>query len=203
MTTPPKTDRRIQRTRALLRDALMQLVLDKGYDQITVQDITDQANVARTTFYLHFRDKDELLFETMREMYEEIAGYIIDITAEELFSDDESKCDIDDFVHVAQYADFYRIMLSEKGSPFFLARVRDYLAGVMHEALMKIAPEGQQPRIPYEVMAYMVAGAEIGILRWWLENDMPYEPRRMAFMLQQTMKNGLLWGLGADDVVKS
>ncbi len=66
MTDVKKVDRRIQRTRALLRDALMRLIIRKGYDEITIQDITDEANVARTTFYLHFADKDELLLGTMR-----------------------------------------------------------------------------------------------------------------------------------------
>ncbi|MBC8171477.1 MAG: helix-turn-helix transcriptional regulator, partial [Anaerolineae bacterium] len=68
--TVRKLDRRKQRTRQLLRDALMALIVAQGYDTITVQDIADAANVARTTFYLHFKDKDELLFEGMREMYE-------------------------------------------------------------------------------------------------------------------------------------
>ena len=54
-----KVDRRIQRTRQLLDDALIELILEKGYDNITVQNIVDQANVGRSTFYAHFLDKDE------------------------------------------------------------------------------------------------------------------------------------------------
>ena len=52
-----KVDRRIQRTRQLLDDALIELILEKGYDKITVQNIVDQANVGRSTFYAHFLDK--------------------------------------------------------------------------------------------------------------------------------------------------
>ncbi len=55
-----KTDRRVQRTRQLLHDALISLILQKGYDRITVQDIVDRANVGRSTFYDHFQDKDDL-----------------------------------------------------------------------------------------------------------------------------------------------
>ena len=58
-----KDDRRIQKTRKALRDALHSLVLDRGYDDLSVQDITDKANLGRATFYLHFREKDELLEE--------------------------------------------------------------------------------------------------------------------------------------------
>src|SRR5690242_13310 len=62
-------DRRIQRTRQLLLDSLIQLILEKGYESITVQDIIDRANVGRSTFYSHFQDKEDLLlsgFESMR-----------------------------------------------------------------------------------------------------------------------------------------
>ena len=56
--TPLKRDRRIERTHQLLSKALMDLIIERGYDSITIQDITDRANVSRTTFYLHFKDKD-------------------------------------------------------------------------------------------------------------------------------------------------
>jgi AcrR family transcriptional regulator len=56
------TDRRVQRTRRLLHKALMCLILEKKYESITVQEILDRADVGRSTFYMHFQDKDELLF---------------------------------------------------------------------------------------------------------------------------------------------
>jgi len=55
-----KTDRRVQRTRELLQKALIELIRERGYDAVTIQDIVDRANVGRTTFYLHYRSKDEL-----------------------------------------------------------------------------------------------------------------------------------------------
>ncbi len=66
-------DRRVQRTRQLLQDALVSLIQEKGYEAVTVQDILDQANVGRSTFYAHFRDKEELLlsrFEHLRSEFE-------------------------------------------------------------------------------------------------------------------------------------
>ena len=54
-------DRRVQRTRALLLSALLDLIVEQGYEEITVQDIVDRANVGRSTFYAHFLDKRELL----------------------------------------------------------------------------------------------------------------------------------------------
>jgi AcrR family transcriptional regulator len=55
------TDRRVRRTQDLLRRALLSLIQEKGYDRITVQDILDRADIGRSTFYAHYRDKDDLL----------------------------------------------------------------------------------------------------------------------------------------------
>lgn len=66
---------RIQKSRKLLHQALISLILEKNYESITVQQILDRANVGRSTFYMHFRDKDELLimgFEHLREILHDI-----------------------------------------------------------------------------------------------------------------------------------
>src|SRR5262247_4271324 len=70
VTLPKKRvkDRRIQRTEALLRDALTSLIREKAYDSIAVKEILDRANVGRSTFYTHFRDKDELLASGIQQM---------------------------------------------------------------------------------------------------------------------------------------
>src|SRR5262249_39919028 len=107
-----KIDRRIQRTHELLRNALMQLIEERGYETITIQDITDRANVSRTTFYLHFRDKDDLLFTTMEELYDNLVEQIhIPRLGEGASSDLKVTVDSTDFQHVAEYANFYRVMI--------------------------------------------------------------------------------------------
>lgn len=68
------SDRRVRRTRKLLHSAFLELVIEKGYDKITIQDILDRADVGRSTFYVHFRDKEALLtasFDNMRDQLEE------------------------------------------------------------------------------------------------------------------------------------
>jgi AcrR family transcriptional regulator len=62
------TDRRIQKTRSLLHEALASLIHEKAYDSIAVKEILDRANVGRSTFYMHFRDKDELLVSGIHDM---------------------------------------------------------------------------------------------------------------------------------------
>lgn len=200
MTEERKVDRRIQRTRSLLRDALMRLIIQRGYDEITIQDITDEANVARTTFYLHFTDKDDLLFSTMRDIYEDLYSQIGSKSSDSFFSENEEDCHAEDFIHVEEFAEFYRIMLSERGSAAFLARARQYLAeSIMAKSLPEFIPNGKEARIPVEIMAYAVAGAQIGVIKWWLDSGMPYSAKRMAFYLEQFLKRGLVWGLNMPD----
>src|SRR5512134_2395474 len=69
--TKNKTDRRIQRTCQSLRTALLELIQKKEYDGISIEEITERANVGRATFYLHYKDKEDLLLEEFREMANE------------------------------------------------------------------------------------------------------------------------------------
>jgi AcrR family transcriptional regulator len=195
-----KVDRRIQRTRTLLRDALMRLIIRRGYDEITIQDIADEANVARTTFYLHFTDKDDLLFSTMRDVYEELFSSFEIKDGHPFSGNREEDCHAEDFRHVAEFSEFYRVMLSERGSAAFLMRVRQYLAeSVMSKTFKEMMPEGTEARLPEEFLAYAVAGAQIGVIKWWLDKGMEHSPQRMAFFLEQFFKHGLLWGLNLKD----
>src|SRR5215510_15281228 len=70
-----KEDRRVQRTQQLLRDALIELIIEKGYEEVTVQDIIDRANVGRSTFYSHFMDKQQLLLSRLKQLRESLAQF--------------------------------------------------------------------------------------------------------------------------------
>ena len=188
---PKKLDRRVVRTRRMLRDALIALIEERGYDPITVQDITDRADLARTTFYLHYKDKDELLFSSMQEIYDDLLSRI-----RPGVMDDDA-----DWRHVAEHADFYRTMLGEHGSTGFVVKLREFLAEVLRRQVLVplIRAQGDDPRLPLDFMAHYLAGAQVGMMAWWLENDMPHSPEEMAQMGQQMAVNGLLWALNAPD----
>lgn len=188
--TDKKMDRRIQRTRELLQQAMIELVVEKGYEAISIQDITDRANVARTTFYLHYADKDELLFGSVRDLIEEL-----------LFAmGPGSEGMPTSFEHIAQHAAFYRAILGERGSPAFVSRLSDYVANVVRERMLgqMIAPD-ETPRLPLDFMTHYLVGAYVGIATWWLDNDMPYSAQEMAEMLDDLADKGLIWALGVDE----
>ena len=192
MSETRRPDRRIERTMTALRDALMSLIIEKGYDAISIQDIADRANVARATFYLHFKDKDDLMFRSMRVIYDGIvARQPKDLTVEALADDS-------DFQHVAQYADFYGAMLSAKGSMGFLTRVRAYLQEELEKSMCQLIPADVTPRLPRSLIAAYCTGAQIGLIWWWVENRLPIPAEKMALYMMQLSVFGLNWALGGE-----
>jgi AcrR family transcriptional regulator len=192
-----KEDRRIQRTRNLLREALLQLIEEKGYDSITISDIADRANVARTTFYMHYQDKDDLLFRSMRDVYQTLFEQAMP-SPQDFF--DETCINADDFLHVQEYADFYRVMLSDRGSMAFFVRVLDFLAEEFCKSLFtSVLPEDHKTPVPLELQAYMLSGSLVAIIKWWLDSGMQQSPEEIASLMQQMVMKGLNWSLNIDE----
>lgn len=178
----------------------MALILEKGFDAVTVQDIADRANVSRATFYLHFKDKDDLLFTSMREAYEALTVEMGPSLTGAALSGPELFYDARDFEHVAAHADFYRVMFSERGAWSFIARVQDYLASFFEKELFPLmAPAGHRALIPPAAVARYHAAAQIGLIRWWLEAGMPYTPQEMGKMAYHLYANGGWQCLGLHD----
>ncbi|GEM_PF-384221 len=198
-TAPPaprtkRQDPRIGRTLKLLGNSLRELILEHGYSSLSVQDITDHADVSRTTFYLHFKDKDDLLFATMEQIYGELGrkplAALQAVTTLEEFA--AIACDPADYQHVAENAEFYRIMLGKQGSAAFIQRVTTYLTSVFHEELVQpLLPANDDLPIPTEVIAAFFAGAQVGLINWWLHHDLSLTPAQMAKMQYQLTFEGL------------
>ncbi len=200
-----KPDRRKRRTRALLRQALMALIVEKGFDAISVQDITDRADVSRATFYLHYADKEELLTRSMREVYDELVETAEKQLDDEVFAaallhgDHSTFYDATDFQHVVEHEEFYRVLLSEKGVAAFTVMVRDYLAKLVQEQVcLPVSAGGTAARLPPEMVAHAVAGAEIGVISWWLNQGRHHTPEDMAKMFYQLNAFGFWWAMGLD-----
>lgn len=173
-----KDDRRIQRTRKALRDALHSLVLDRGYDDLSVQDITDKANLGRATFYLHYREKDELLEDLLREFSESFAQRY------------GSKVNYADrkvvqamFEYAENHYDFYRIMTIGKGGLAGIRKLRAILQESYSQFLDGIETEaGGKFGVPRDFLDSYQANAIMNTIFLWLEQDMPYPPAEMADM---------------------
>jgi AcrR family transcriptional regulator len=183
-------DRRVRRTRTLLRDALFALIEEKGYSAITIQDITDRADLNRVTFYFHYKDKDDLLIQVIQEMYDDLAK--TQITAQSLVEWTHQDALLS-FRHIQQHHRLYKVLLSEKGALSLVGRLIDYFAQHALEHTTRYLPSHHELPISLEMVEHFYAGAFVALARWWVLNDMPYSPEKMAEIATHLEVNSSQW----------
>ncbi len=192
-----KLDPRVVRTRQLLRDALVSLVAEKGFNALTVQDIADRATLNRATFYLHYQDKHELLVNSLRDAIDELMADIGPLDENgQLIVDGPERPIKRVFEHVAQHARFYQVMMGAEGIPSFIAGVRDYIAEITLGWLSLLQPLPEKSTVPLEIVANSLSWSLLGVLIWWLEHDMPYSPEYMAEQFRLLITSDLRQVLG-------
>lgn len=180
-----RLDRRVQRTRKLLRDAMMALILEEGYDALSIQDITDKANLGRATFYLHFKDKDELLMDVMDQFMEDILVQVPQL-AEIQWRLEDTKNIAKLFDFAAEHYDLYRILTISSGAITASRQLHQTIASKIKTYIQKeIDESGDQPIIPVEFIASHFAGSLLSIMYWWLDSDLPYSAEEIAEMFQK------------------
>jgi AcrR family transcriptional regulator len=209
-------DRRVDRTRKALREALFDLIREKGYDHITIEEITERANLGRTTFYLHYKDKEDLLLEDFIDLIDEmvskaLAGRPLQRLKTRM-ADHSKHADtpvslslfrpnLIIFQNVARNADLLGIILHNGGAVKIAERLRE----IILRAVQQLAIASQENsdleitfEIPIEVIANFYAGSLLGLISWWLDNDMPYTPEQMTLYSQRLFFLGLFEALGID-----
>ncbi len=172
-------DLRVRRTHKLLWDALMALLEERAFEEITVKELCDRAMVHRTTFYKHYADKYALLEQGVHQMYDTLIAEVH--LPPHVFSIDQPPpYFIHLFTHVAEHQSFYKLMLCGEGVGRFQKLLKDYLVESTEEKIRIFTASNKQLPFPPIVHAQFLAGAVISILAWWVENDMPYSPQHMA-----------------------
>lgn len=180
-----KQDRRVQRTRKLLRDAMMSLILEEGYDAISIQDITEKANLGRATFYLHFKDKDELLLDIMEQFIDDFLEQVPQIS-EAQWRLDDTKAIIKLFDFAADHYDLYRILIIGSGGITAANQLRSSVAENIADFIQQeIDEQGAQPILPTDFIANHFAGSLLSTIYWWLDSDLTYTSEEMAEMFQK------------------
>ena len=171
-------DRRVKRTRKLLAEALVSLALEKGYEEITIQEITDRADIGYRTFFRHYQDKDDLLQDVLRTTMAEVHQLMRLPSPDKLADPSFHEAPLENgrilFQHVQDNADAYRVLL--QSGPVGLEPVRAFAC---QEATGLFSAIPDSP-IPPEIMANHVISANFSLIRWWLNNDMPYSPEKMG-----------------------
>ena len=182
------TDGRVRHTLLQIKEAFMALLIEKGFEATRVSDIVARAQINRTTFYRHYRDKYDLaerLTDLLFAEFDEQMGVMM--------REDPTAVPRLLFEHVAAYAPFYRAMLGSKGIPGFTERVR----GVVEAQLTAVLPSISSEMPPALAVRYLAA-AQLGVVQWWLEAGMPLSSEVMAGYLAQLHTHGGVRALGLD-----
>jgi AcrR family transcriptional regulator len=193
-----RVDRRVQRTRQLLKEALMSLLVEKGYEAITVQNIIDRANLGRSTFYAHYQDKEDLLLSGMEEVVHSLIRGVENSPMEDEGNGESHRIlsTLPIFRHAQEQYRLHKAMVAGRGSDVIMKIIQNHLSHHIQEQIELLLPDGQTPSVPPPVMANYLAGALLTLLVWWLDNNMPYPPERMDEVFQELAMPGVWAVLG-------
>ncbi len=187
---------RLRRTQKLLREALIELIEERGFDSLTIGELTERAMVSRAAFYRNYQDKYALVEQIFEEAMSALFAAIGDLGREH-----PPEIWVKFFEHIAEYERLYRALLGKKGSPWFVWKMRTALAGLLKE-------RGQLPHGPNAsdrplhsfsdgFVPDMVSALFVEAITWWLEQRRPYTPReiatRSARLAQALFKEASTW----------
>ena len=184
-----RTDRRSQRTRHLLGEALVALIREKDYGTITVSDIIERANVGRSTFYAHYRDKDALFVGELDRVIEVLSHHIPGQEELPFFPS------LGLFRHVGEEYGLYKALLWTPGIDLLIKHMQKSLSERVEQGLQNSRRDFD---IPHPVLANFIVGNFLTLLKWWLENKMTHSPEQMDEMF----KNLTLHGLESQERIK-
>jgi AcrR family transcriptional regulator len=173
------TNVRLRRTQKLLREALVELIDERGFDAITIGALTSRAMVSRAAFYRNYQDK----YDLVEQIFEEAISALLSAVGD-LGRDHPAEIWVTFFEHIADYERLYRALLGRKGSPWFVWKMRAALAGLVKER--GHLPHGSNtPDRPVHTFSddfvpNLVSTLFVEAITWWLEQGRPYTPREIA-----------------------
>ena len=183
----PKTDERIRRTHERLGSALVQLIQEKPIDDVTVQEVLDRASVGRSTFYLHFRDKNDLLFSQLEKFLE--------IMSTSLSTRKEGSHRVvpvaELFAHIGSQKKLYRSLADAGRLHDFFELAQSYFSRGIEQRLAESGRLSKVPRTELAARASALAGSLLSLLRWWLDRGAKEPPRAMDELFHRMVWSGL------------
>lgn len=175
-----KIDRRVIKSRRMLRKSFVSLMYEKSYHSITVKEITHRAELNRATFYLHFSDKEDLLYQSTEDVLYEVLEGIEKQNVEFITGytgiPDEKLVLL--FKRFGEHSDFFKVMLTQANVEC-MNRLNSIIYQWIYEYLSSIA-KSKNTLIPIEIITQYHSAALVGLLIWWVNNNMPYKPEEMV-----------------------
>ena len=171
-----KMDRRALRTRDALGDALVGLMQERPFKSITVQDVLDRAKVGRSTFYTHYRDKDDLFLSDVEDFWEMMSSML-----ERSGEDSNRVAPVRElFGHVAEAKVFREALVASGKVHDVMELGQGQFARSIEQRLIKLSA-AQQGVVPgqFAAAAHALAGALFSSLSWWIDRGMPVSAMEM------------------------
>ncbi len=183
-------DRRVLRTRKMLSDALIELMVEKGYDAITIQDIIDRANIGRSTYYLHFYDKEQLLLyniDQLREYLKQINIIHSPFETQEAF---QFNFSMNMLQHAQSHKTLYTAIVIKKGGTTVINHMRLMISDLIRDDITVLMPYSDLP-LPKETMIDFVANTFLTLLTWWMDQNMPCSAEDVNRIFHKLTLSGL------------
>ncbi len=175
--SPKHMDPRVKRTRRLLRDALVRLILEKDYASISIKEITARAEVAYITFYRHYESRDQLLAEVLDEGLAELRVHIDRLAkqSDEVALETEGRLI---FEYIQQHADLFRILLKSQSVARIRSRVVRTIATTYQKSCAPLERVGDRTTV--SLATHHIATSLLSLIEWWLEHDRHPSPTEMG-----------------------
>jgi AcrR family transcriptional regulator len=183
-------DRRVARSREMLHQALLSLMIEKGYEEITVEDICERANVGRSTVYAHFTSKDDLKRRGLEHLRRELiehqrsASSLADTNVRGL------AFTLTMFEHARDHIHLYRALVGSRGGAIALTTIRQTLCEFVRGELAEIRGKGSEAASREFAVQYFV-GAFMAVLTWWLDRGAKPPPYEINAMFQRLATQGV------------
>jgi len=186
-------DRRISKTKKVIKDSFIQLIREKGFEKITVKDLTEKANINRGTFYLHYKDKYDLLEQGQNEILKEIEHIMSKASKEiEKFMPIKESNQVSPFLteiytYIGYNSDFMSVILGTRGNLYFQTKLKDLIRRFVANNITNNANFNK--KIPVKYFIEMAASIQIGVIQKWIQDGMKESPKEMAAMVSEIIIN--------------
>lgn len=186
-------DRRVIKTKKAIIKALSELIEEKGFNNITIKDLTEKADINRGTFYLHYEDKYDMLKSIEKDIFEDILKIFTfhnelgDV--ERLFLNDPNPIVMDVLKYVEENSKIFKSLLGPKGDPNFSSNLKDYIGKIVgrEEIFQKLSEKSE---LPMEYIVAYFTSADIGVIQFWVESDMKLPVDKVALLLTKMLTLG-------------
>src|SRR5258708_1485136 len=172
-----KIDPRVRRTRRMLRDALVSLILERGLASISIKEITERADVAYITFFRHYESPDQLLMDVLDEGLVELMGYIETLAKQSETSALETEGRLI-FEYIEKKADLFRILFKSQSATRVNKKVVRNIAAIFQKSCVPL--ERLDNQVAINIASNHIATSLFSLIEWWLDNKMTPPPAQMG-----------------------